>query len=112
MNVGDRIKSARIDAGITIKELATIINVSKGTIMNYESNKTPIPVETINKIAKATGKHPYIIAFGEESKTLDNDLRSLLEEINTLNQKEQEAIIDVIESMLLKSQTIRRLQAR
>ena len=47
------IKSARLKAGMTQKELAKIIGVTKQTIINYEKGTTDPSWERLEDIAKA-----------------------------------------------------------
>lgn len=44
-------KAARVNAGLTQKEAAKALNISKGTIASYENYKTSPSVETSAKIA-------------------------------------------------------------
>lgn len=48
------IKAARINAGLTQKELAKIIGVSNLTISSWETGKTEPTVSQLKKIAEVT----------------------------------------------------------
>lgn len=59
--VGNRIKTLRIQKGLTQDALATDANISRSTIGMVESAKNDITLSKINKIAKALGVEPYEI---------------------------------------------------
>lgn len=67
MTLGERIKQARVDAGLTQQQLGDIVNVNKSTIAGYESgNREPDALKII-KIAKAlnvTGD--YLLGIDDE----------------------------------------------
>lgn len=45
------LKAARVNAGYTQEEAATKLNISKGTLANYEKYKTKPDIEMSKKIA-------------------------------------------------------------
>lgn len=51
MNFGKRLKSLRLEKGISQKELATIINISHTNISKYESNSLEPNIQIIDKLA-------------------------------------------------------------
>ncbi len=52
-----RLKQARLEAGLTMEELADMIGVSHNvTVSRYESGKRMASIGIIQQIAKATGK--------------------------------------------------------
>ena len=53
MDLGKKIKSIRIEKGLTVSELADKINVSAPTVSRYESNKREPNYETLLLIAEA-----------------------------------------------------------
>ncbi|MBI5425753.1 MAG: helix-turn-helix transcriptional regulator [Opitutae bacterium] len=54
--VGNRIKSLRIEKGLTLPGLAEKANLSKGLLYQIETSEDANPsLETLNKIAKALG---------------------------------------------------------
>lgn len=55
--LGENIKNARINKGITQEELATALNTTKATISRYELDKRKPDVEQIQRIAAFLGVH-------------------------------------------------------
>ena len=65
MTLGERIKEARKNKGLTQEELAIKCDLSKNGLWNYENNKREPSIEMLNKIAK-------ILRVPLESLVLDN----------------------------------------
>ena len=53
MTLGERIKQARKNKGLTQEELAIKCDLSKNGLWNYENNKREPSIEMLNKIADA-----------------------------------------------------------
>lgn len=72
MDKADRIKEARIRAGLTQEELAAECNTTKQTIYKYEQRiVTNIPTDKIEMIAKATGvSEAYIMGWEDKEAQL------------------------------------------
>jgi transcriptional regulator with XRE-family HTH domain len=51
--VGARIAEARRKAGLTVRDLATTLEMPHTTLNNYETGRRPIPIDRLAKIAKA-----------------------------------------------------------
>lgn len=51
MNLGEKLKTLRRDKGITQIELAKILNVDKGVVANYETNRRFPNIHILVKIA-------------------------------------------------------------
>lgn len=49
------LKAARVNAGLTQSEAAKELNISKGTLANYEKYKTKPDIEMSKKIAELYG---------------------------------------------------------
>lgn len=105
MSVGDNIRRIRKEKGWTQAELAKVLNVSQQMIGQFENNKNPPKLETVEKIASALGvtpfdlmgfdywdqKNPNIGKEVAESKGFEAYLKSLgyaLEEIPEGNDEE------------------------
>ena len=65
MTTGERIKAARINAGLTQRELADRLNVSFVNISQWERGRRSPKIETLQKIASALNV-PLIELFPEE----------------------------------------------
>lgn len=59
--VGDSLKKARKEKGLTMAQLAEIMGKDRVTITRYESGKQNLSTETIADICKALGVSPELI---------------------------------------------------
>lgn len=66
--VGEALKKARNDKGLTMVQLAELMGKDRVTITRYESGKQNLSIETINEICKALEVSPEIII---KSLTID-----------------------------------------
>lgn len=55
MNIGTNIRNARVNAGLTLTELAQKVGVSHVAILKYEEGQFAPNIVTAYKIAKACG---------------------------------------------------------
>lgn len=55
INIGDRIKTLRLNRGLTQAQLADSIGIPRTTYANYETNKREPKLEVLNKIAEQLG---------------------------------------------------------
>jgi transcriptional regulator with XRE-family HTH domain len=73
--LGRQIRDARQRAGMTQKELATHLTVSRETLSNYENGKSPATVNVIAEIAQALDTEFEIggckVAKGDFKRTQD-----------------------------------------
>lgn len=99
MTTGERIKAARIAAGMTQSELAEKVGVKFSAIHKYETGLiVNLKRDTIGKLAKALGVKPsYLLCVGEEPETEEVELSpeeaELLEIFRSLQEQEQALIL-------------------
>lgn len=55
--LGDKIRMARIGAGLSQSALATVLEITRKTVYNYETNITIPDVITLLKISILTGRN-------------------------------------------------------
>lgn len=79
IKVGNRIKTARKDKGITLKELGEKIGLTEATIQKYESgNIKNIDVELLKRMATVLEVDPALLAAWEDDyKTSPSDKESM-----------------------------------
>lgn len=71
MTVGERVKQARINASLSVDELAARIGKDRSTIYRYESNEIEkLPTSIIEPLSKALGVLPSYLMGWEEDTTL------------------------------------------
>ena len=72
MEIGDKIKAARLAKGMTQEELGTILGVQKSAIAKYESGRVVnIKRSTLKKISDVLGLRPSELIFEEMQKNND-----------------------------------------
>lgn len=59
--VGEALKNARNEKGLTMVQLAELMGKDRVTITRYESGKQNLSIETINEICKALKVSPELI---------------------------------------------------
>lgn len=73
MEIGQKIKKARLERGLTQQELGNIVGVQKSAIAKYESGRVVnIKRSTLQKIAKALNIRPSELVFDEAPKDVAN----------------------------------------
>ena len=109
MNVGDRIKSARILAGLTQEELGSCCGASKQTIFKYETGViTNIPLDKVEMIAAKLNVSPaYLMGWDDVPNSseltdieLDSNLLDLLTEFPALTPSELTRVADFIRGLI------------
>ncbi len=76
-----RLKAARLDANLTLLEVAKELGVSEATVQRYESGAIKnIKIETIKKLANLYKITPsYLVGWTENSKEIRNNNHCLAE---------------------------------
>lgn len=72
LEIGDRIKEIRIQKGIKQKDFAKILDMPVSTLANYETNRRPVSLEVLNKIADAL-EVPLYELLGMDHQEVLND---------------------------------------
>ncbi len=109
MEIGQKIKEARILKGLTQEELGKMIGLQKSAIAKYENGRVVnIKRSTLQKLAKALdlrGSDLIIEADPKEAAELsakvllDGELMDVLEKYYTLTAEKQKIARDLIRSM-------------
>lgn len=109
MDVGKKIKEARLAKGLTQEELGNLVGLQKSAIAKYENGRVVnIKRSTLQKLAKALdlrGSDLIIEADPQEAAELsakvllDGELMDVIEKYYTLTEEKQKMIRDLIRSM-------------
>ena len=110
MDIGKKIKHARLAKNMTQEELGNIIGVQKSAIAKYESGRVVnIKRSTLQKIASALNIRPSELVFEESPKESasfhvkvisDLELMSTLKDYYKLTQDNQKIVRDLIRSLV------------
>lgn len=101
MSQGERIRAARVAAGLTQEALAKLLSTTKQTVYKYENDIiTNIPVERISDISRNLGVSVSYLIFGEDETVLQKKSESSLEErlsiFSKLSTESQKVALDYI----------------
>ena len=109
MEIGQKIKEARLAKGLTQQELGDLVGVQKSAIAKYENGRViNIKRSTMQKIASALNIRPSELLFEkspEETADLhvriitDFELMAALEDYYELSPKNQQIVRDLISNL-------------
>lgn len=109
MDIGTRIKEARIAKGMTQEELGRIVGVQKSAIAKYEKGRVVnIKRSTLQKIASALNINPSSLMFDEsprEAASLhvkiitDFELMDALKDYYCLSEENQKMVRDLMRNL-------------
>lgn len=108
MEVGQKIKKARLERGLTQQELGNMVGVQKSAIAKYENGRVVnIKRSTLQKIASALEVRPSELMFDESPKETaslhvriltDHELMRAIKEYHSLSEDKQKLVRDIIYS--------------
>ena len=109
MEIGEKIRAARIAKNLTQEELGKLIGLQKSAIAKYENGRVVnIKRSTLQKLAKALDlrgsdlvieSNPQEAAELSARVLLDDELMGAIEQYYTLSTDKQKMIRDLISSM-------------
>ena len=109
MDMGTRIKNARIAKGLTQEELGKLVGVQKSAIAKYEKGRVVnIKRSTLQKIASALNMSPTNLIFEESPKEAANlhvkiitdfELMDALRDYYSLSEANKKMIRDLIHNL-------------
>ena len=109
MEIGQKIKKARLERGLTQQELGDIVGVQKSAIAKYESGRVVnIKRSTLQKIAKALNIRPSELVFDGSPKEAaglhvriitDLELMDAIKDYYLLSEENQRMVRDLIRSL-------------
>ena len=112
MEIGQKIKNARLASGLTQQELGKIVGVQKSAIAKYENGKVVnIKRSTLQKIASALNMRPSELVFTESPADVadlhvriitDYELMEALKDYIYLDHDDQKMIRDLITKLRKK----------
>lgn len=110
MEIGQKIKKARLERGLTQQELGAIVGVQKSAIAKYESGRVVnIKRSTLQKIAKALNIRPSELIFNESPKTAadlhvriitDFELMEAIKHYYSLSEEDQKTVREIVGSLI------------
>ena len=109
MDMGTRIRDARLAKGLTQEELGKLVGVQKSAIAKYEKGRVVnIKRSTLQKIASALNMNPTNLIFEESPKEAANlhvkiitdfDLMDALRDYYCLSEENKKMVRDLIHNL-------------
>ena len=109
MDIGQKIKNARIAKGLTQEQLGSLVGLQKSAIAKYENGRVVnIKRSTLQKLAKALDLRGSDLVIESDPKEaaelharvlLDDELMVSLEKYYTLSPEKQKVVRDLIDSL-------------
>lgn len=109
MEIGEIIKKARLERGLTQQELGDIVGVQKSAIAKYENGRViNIKRSTLQKIAKALNIRPSELIFDESPKDTANlhvkiitdfELMEAIKDYYLLSEENQKMVRELIRNL-------------
>jgi transcriptional regulator with XRE-family HTH domain len=110
MNIGEKIKVARLAKGMTQQELGEILGVQKSAIAKYENGRVVnIKRSTLKKISDILEIRPSELIFDVKDPVetaelhfeilMDEDFVGLFDDFKKLNAKERKVVTELIHNM-------------
>jgi transcriptional regulator with XRE-family HTH domain len=109
LEIGQKIKKARLERGLTQQELGDIVGVQKSAIAKYENGRVVnIKRSTLQKIASALNIRPSELLFNESPKETadlhvkiitDFELMDVLKDYYLLSEENQRMVRELIRSL-------------
>ena len=113
MEIGQKIRKARLERGMTQQELGDIVGVQKSAIAKYENGKVVnIKRSTLQKIASALNIRPSELIFTESPKDTaelhariltDMQLMTAIKEYHELSKDKQKLVREIIHNFKLSN---------
>lgn len=109
MDIGQKIKKARLERGLTQQELGALVGVQKSAIAKYESGRVVnIKRSTLQKITKALNIRPSELLFNDTPKDAANlhvkiitdfELMEAIKDYYLLSEENRRMIRDLIRNL-------------
>lgn len=109
MDIGQKIRHARIAKGLTQEDLGNLVGLQKSAIAKYENGRVVnIKRSTLQKLAQALDLRGSDLIIESDPKAaaelsakvlLDSELMDTIEKYYTLSEEKQKMIRDLIRSM-------------
>lgn len=112
MSIQQRLITLRREHDITQQEMADAIGVHVNQVRRYEAGATQPSLEVLKKIAIAMSVTIDSLAFAEDERGPDDQLRLQFEAISHLPPNEKQVVTELLDGMIIKYQSRRWDTAR
>lgn len=106
VNIGEKIKKLRVQAGWNQKDLARKAKIDFRQVSRYESGDSTPTIDVLRKIANAFGVSTDYLIFDEidiEKHLTDPVLLKYFKTVNKLDRLSKSLVLEILEGLLLKA---------
>ena len=101
VNVGEKIKTARIAKGLTQEQLGELLGLQKSAVAKYENGRVVnIKRSTLQKISEVLGIRPAELITDNTKMTVSENRQKLIELINSIPESKVEITLKMINSII------------
>lgn len=114
MNIGDKIRAARIEKGLTQEELGRLLGLQKSAVAKYENGRVVnIKRSTLKKISDVLNIRPADLIIESTPESLaemtaailqDPDLLAMIEKYMRLSGPDQKAVRSMVDALATKNE--------
>lgn len=98
MSIGDKIRKARLDKGMSQEELGDILGIQKSAVAKYENGRvTNIKRQTLQKLSDVLDIPPHELIYEEE---LPDNVRQLVQFAKSVPEEKAEMVLRVMRSIV------------
>ena len=106
MTIADRIRNRRIELGLSVDDLANLLQKNRATVYRYESNyiKSYSP-DVLESLAKALQTTPaYFYGYDEENEgsEIDPEIHIVSGMMETMTKEQKQQVIDLVRILMKK----------
>lgn len=107
MTIADRIRNRRLELGLSVDDLARLLNKNRATVYRYESSYiksySPDVMESLAKALQTTPAYFYGYEDDSESSETDPEIHIVTSMMETMTKEQKQQVIDLIR-ILMKNQ--------
>lgn len=98
MSIGEKIRRARLEKGMSQEELGDILGIQKSAVAKYENGRvTNIKRQTLQKLSDVLDIPPHELIYEEE---LSDNVRQLVQFAKSVPEDKAEMILRVMRSIV------------
>lgn len=112
MSLPARLITLRKERGLTQQQMADAIGIHVNSLKKYESGQAQPSLEVLKKIALALNVSTDFLLFEEHERGPSDELALQFEAVSQLPASEQQIVMEVLESLIIKYQARRWDSAR
>lgn len=107
MTIADRIRNRRLELGLSVDDLAKLLNKNRATVYRYESSYikrySPDVLESLAQALQTTPAYFYGYEDDPESSEMDPEIHIVSGMMESMTKEQKQQVIDLVR-ILMKNQ--------